>query len=215
MVMMVVHVMSYLCRNDRSCRQCRQYLRTQSGIGFWTCLHIDLIEYLREQFHSMVIIHRQKLVVVLLLDFVRDGFTVDDGGHAILVFAFLFSLCLWNFLHHDVTDFHLTPMRSLTIPAFVLIEQRKVFTSHHGIALQHVASDRFILHHGHEQLLLLLLTFLQVLLHFGMQMQVDTLFAIQCVHQDSVSKVVLNDAIQQLQALNDGHFLDGVGGELL
>ena len=36
MVVMVVHVMSNLSRNDRSCRQCCQYLRTQSGIGFGT-----------------------------------------------------------------------------------------------------------------------------------------------------------------------------------
>ena len=61
----------------------------------------------------------------------------------------------------------------------------------------------------------MLLSLLQLLFKFGMQMQVDALPAVQCVHQDSVSKVVLDDAIQQLQALNDGHFLDGVGGELL
>ena len=132
MVVMVVHVMSNLSRNDRSCRQCCQYLRTQSGIGFGTCLHIHLIEYLGEQFHAMVVIHCQELIVVLLLDFVRDSFTIDDGGHAILGFAFLFSLCWRYFLHHNITDFHLTSVRSLTIPTLVLINQGKVFTSHHS-----------------------------------------------------------------------------------
>ena len=106
-------------------------------------------------------------------------------------------------------------MRSLTIPAFVLIEQRKVFTSHHGIALQHFPSDSLVLFQRKQTLLFLLLSLLQLLFKFGMEMQVDALLAIECVHQDSVSKVVLDDAIQQLQALNDGHFLDGVGGDLL
>ena len=46
-------------------------------------------------------------------------------------------------------------------------------------------------------------------------MQVDALLAIECVHQDSVGKVVLDDAIQHLQALNHWYFLDGVGGKFL
>ena len=207
--------MRHLCCNDCSCRQSRQYLRAQSGVGFGACLHIHFTENLGEEFHAMVVIHRQELVVVLLLDFVRDGFSIDNGGHAILIFAFLISLHRRHFLHHDVTDFHFTPMRSLTIPTLVLINQGKVFTSHHGIALQHVTSDSLVLFQRKQPFLVLLLTLLQLLFKFGMQMQVDALLAIQCVHQDFVSKVVLDDAIQQFQALNDGHFLDGVGGEFL
>ena len=106
----------------------------------------------------MVVIHRQELVIVLLLDFMRDGFTINDGGHPVLILTFLFSLCLWNFLHHNITDFHLTPMRSLTIPTLVLIKQGKVFTSHHGISLQHVLSDSLFLFQWKQPFLVLLLS---------------------------------------------------------
>ena len=163
MVMMVAYVMRHLCCNDCSCRQSRQYLRAQSGVGFGACLHIHFTENLGEEFHAMVVIHRQELVVVLLLDFVRDSFTIDDGGHAILGFAFLFSLCWRYFLHHNITDFHLTSVRSLTIPTLVLINQGKVFTSHHGIALQHVTSDSLVLFQRKQPFLVLLLTLLQLL----------------------------------------------------
>ena len=62
--MMVAYVMRHLCCNDCSCRQSRQYLRAQSGVGFGACLHIHFTENLGEEFHAVVVIDRQELVVL-------------------------------------------------------------------------------------------------------------------------------------------------------
>ena len=207
--------MSYLCRNDCSCRQCRQYLRTQSGIGFRSGLHIHLTEHLREEFHAMIVIHRQELVVVLLLDLVRDGFTINDGGHPVLILTFLFSLCWRHFLHIDVAHIHLTTVRSLTIPTLVLVQHRQFFASHHGITSRHLHHHMLVTFQGHEQLFFLLLTLLQVLLHLGIQCHIHTLLAVEHVYRQLVSKVILDYLVYHVKPPCQWVILDRVGCQRL
>ena len=80
----------------------------------------------------------------------------------------------------------------ITSPVYFTNEKWQECLASHGIALQHVTSDSLVLFQRKQPFLVLLLTLLQLLFKFGMQMQVDALLAIQCVHQDFVSKVVLD-----------------------
>ena len=52
-------------------------------MGSWDILHINLMEDMRKEFHTMVIIDSHELIVLLLIDFVADGFAIDDSGHAV------------------------------------------------------------------------------------------------------------------------------------
>ena len=52
-------------------------------MGSWDILHINFIEDMRKEFHSMIVIDSHEFVVLFLIDFVTDGFTIDDSDHAV------------------------------------------------------------------------------------------------------------------------------------
>ena len=94
-------------------------------MGSWDILHINFIEDMREELHAMVVIDSHELIILLLIDFVTDGFTIDDSSHAeesiALRILLLLTLLIANRLNLDVINSNLSAMLTLTEPTFVLI----------------------------------------------------------------------------------------------
>src|SRR5574344_1491268 len=94
-------------------------------MGSWDILHINFIEDMRKEFHSMIVIDSHEFVVLLLIDLMRDRFSVDNCCHAeeciALCILLLFTLLIANRLNLDVINSNLSAMLTLTEPTFVLI----------------------------------------------------------------------------------------------
>ena len=154
----------------------------------------------------MVIIHREKLVVIFLTDFVTDDLSVNNGGHLV------FPLCLCR-LYGNLADLDLPTVFLLTIPAFVFVEQSQVTPVHR---CADTALYVFLSHRNfrlHEQLLFLPLPFFQFIPDFGMQADGDALFAVEPLHCYLVGKVRSDNAVQQFQTLFHGLLLNRRGNQ--
>ena len=108
----------HLTAND----QCGQKSSTEVMAFAWTGLDIDLIEDLREELHTVIVINGEELVVLFLGNLMRNSLSIDDCGH--LVFAIRCRVNL-NIPHLD-----LTAMCSLTVKALALIKLQKGCTVH-------------------------------------------------------------------------------------
>ena len=111
-------VTHYFPSNDQSRQE-----RSPDIMAFaWSCLHIHLIEDLREELHTVIVIHSKKLVVLLLGNLMRDGLPVNDSRHLILPVCSRINL--------DIAHLHLTAMCSLAVEALALIKLTKGCTVH-------------------------------------------------------------------------------------
>ena len=94
-------------------------------MGSWDILHINLMEDMREELHTMVVIDSHKLIILLLIDFMRDRFSVDDCSHAeeciTLCILLLFSLLITNRLNFDVINSDFSAVLTFTKPTLVLV----------------------------------------------------------------------------------------------
>ena len=93
-----MHV-SKFSHHSKTGEQGSTYLGTDSSMFSWNVLHIHLLEDMAEELHAMVVIDGHELVVLLLGDLVRDGLSVDDGGHAIEGIALGILLLLPSVAH--------------------------------------------------------------------------------------------------------------------
>ena len=69
----------------------------------WTCLHVYFLEGLAHHTLTLVVINSHKLVVLLLIDLMRDDLAIDDGTHAegallVILLVFDLGLCFFQLL---------------------------------------------------------------------------------------------------------------------
>ena len=83
--------------------------------------HHHFLEDVAEELHAMVVINGHELVVLLLVDLMGNGFSIDDSGHAVegiaLCVLLLFALFIADRLHLDVIHHDFTAMSAFTEPA--------------------------------------------------------------------------------------------------
>ena len=107
-------------------------LGTDSCMLTWDVLHIHFLEDVAEELHAMVVIDSHELVVLLLVDLMGNGFSIDDSGHTVegiaLCVLLLFALFIADRLHLDVIHHDFTAMSAFTEPALTLVHLIEALT---------------------------------------------------------------------------------------
>ena len=118
----MVHA-SEFSHHSKTGKQSTTNLRTNSCVFPRNVLHIHFLEDVAEELHAMVVIDGHELVVLLLVDLMGNGFSIDDSGHAVegiaLCVLLLFTLFIADRLHLDVIHHDFTAMSAFTEPSFI------------------------------------------------------------------------------------------------
>ena len=127
----MVHA-SEFSHHSKTGKQSTTNLRTNSCVFPRNVLHIHFLEDVAEELHAMVVIDGHELVVLLLVDLMGNGFSIDDSGHTVegitLCVLLLFALFIADRLHLDVIHHDFTAMSAFTEPALTLVHLIEALT---------------------------------------------------------------------------------------
>ena len=136
-------------RDDRSRCEGGENFHAETALRFRPHLHVHLAEYLRKDFHAMVVIDRKEFIVILLADLVSDDLPVDDGRHLVLA---LYGGWMYGYF----ADLDLPAVPFFPIPALALVEHGNIPSiDGSGCAIRHLLPE-LVFQRGEDFLLLLL-----------------------------------------------------------